>query len=1105
MELIRTFFSTEGFMPHGHCYLWNPAVVWTMFVSDLLIGIAYTSISICIYSLLLKIKLPFGTMFVAFGLFIGACGITHFMEVWTLWSPQYWLAALFKVITAVASVATAYFMFTVRPKVLQVTEAAKSSQDRQVQLANRAEELTKANAELKKLQEGLTVIVDAVKDYAVFMLDPQGYVASWNDGARRIIGYETNEIMGQHFSTFFLPEDVRMKKPEWELNEAATTGQYEDEGWRLRKDGSRFLANVVITAFRDDHGAIRGFSKVTRDITERKRAEEKLKMAYEKKYRSIFESQALGIVVGDASGRLYDTNDYFLNLVGYTRKEFNEGQVRWDLLTPPEYLKQDWQAIREIEEKNAPKPYEKPYRRKDGSLVWVQVHLVALLPELSKLIAYIIDITDRKRAEDRLTFQKHLLQSITDNAASCLFMMDEHGRPTFMNPAAEDATGYKLDEIKDRALHYSIHHHHPDGRLYAMEDCPIDRAQTEFVVRRNEEEVFVRKDGSFFPVSFSVSPIEQEGKTVGSVLEFRDITLHKDAERVLRESEARFRLFAESIPQLAWVAQPDGFIYWYNQNWYRYTGKTPKEVEGWGWQSVHSPDTLPKVLEGWRAALALGETFEMEFPLKGADGKFRWFLTRASPLKNDQDEVVQWFGTNTDIDNQKLIQKEQAFMAEASSLLARSLNYEENVRSVARFALPMLADWCVIDLLNEDQTIQRIGVAHGESTEEGLDRELKKHPSKSDTLQRVGNVDGFGERALSIRPQHEENPRIAQGLGTDTVATLPLVSRGKNLGSISFFRSGSNRAFTQEDRRLIEELSSRIAIAVDNAKLYQEANTAVQARDEFMSIASHELKTPLTSLYLQLQMLSRTLRKLTQTQPQKKIASSHPESSPTGTRIIATPEYLLETVELCEKQGKKLTDLLEELFDLTRIRLGRLELKKRLADLVSLSRDVMERYLPDAEKRGVLMQLIAPEPAIGLWDCMRIEQVVSNLISNALKYGNNQPIELTVERDSLAGVARLRVRDQGMGIPIELREKVFERFERAVGGQKISGLGLGLYITRQIVDAHGGRIWVKSELGKGSTFTVELYLASKAELAATSRSEHLSDLKDASSQKGRKP
>ena len=138
-----------------------------------------------------------------------------------------------------------------------------------------------------------------------------------------------------------------------------------------------------------------------------------------------------------------------------------------------------------------------------------------------------------------------------------------------------------------------------------------------------------------------------------------DLTKQRKAEQALRESEARFRTMVNALPQLAWIAQPDGYIYWYNQRWYEYTGTTPEQMEGWGWQSVHDPDVLPQVLEQWKSSIATGQPFDMDFPLRGADGTFHPFLTRVMPLKDAEGHVVQWFGTNTDINARKRAEEER--------------------------------------------------------------------------------------------------------------------------------------------------------------------------------------------------------------------------------------------------------------------------------------------------------------------------------------------------------------------------------------------------------------------------------------------------------------
>jgi PAS domain S-box-containing protein len=185
-------------------------------------------------------------------------------------------------------------------------------------------------------------------------------------------------------------------------------------------------------------------------------------------------------------------------------------------------------------------------------------------------------------------------------------------------------------------------------------------------VEKSDEDRFDRADGSFVWVKWEARPwFDAAGEIGGIVIFSEDITARKRAEEALRESERQLRTLADTVPQLVWMAEADGNVFWYNQKWYEYTGTRAKEMVGWGWQSVHDPQILPKMLEQWRSSLATGKPFEMEFPLRGADGVFRWFLTRVNPLPDSQGRIVRWFGTSTDIEESRRARQ----VAEESSRL----------------------------------------------------------------------------------------------------------------------------------------------------------------------------------------------------------------------------------------------------------------------------------------------------------------------------------------------------------------------------------------------------------------------------------------------------
>jgi PAS domain S-box-containing protein len=231
--------------------------------------------------------------------------------------------------------------------------------------------------------------------------------------------------------------------------------------------------------------------------------------------------------------------------------------------------------------------------------------------------------------------------------------------------------------------------------------------------------------------------------------------------------------------------------------------------------------------------------------------------------------------------------------------------------------------------------------------------------------------------------------------------------------------------------------------------------SAVRVRDDFLSIASHELKTPLTALKLQAQMQQRNLSK--------------------GNLEAFRPEGLKRALDSEVRQINQLNRLIDDMLDISRINTGKLTIERERFDLCELAQEVIERFAAQFKASACDLSIECCDPVVGNWDRFRIEQVIANLLTNALKYGSGKPVHISAVRDG--DMAKLTVKDHGMGIAPEDLERVFQRFERAVPSASISGLGLGLFIARQIVEMHGGRLSAESEVGKGSAFIVELPIA----------------------------
>jgi signal transduction histidine kinase len=400
---------------------------------------------------------------------------------------------------------------------------------------------------------------------------------------------------------------------------------------------------------------------------------------------------------------------------------------------------------------------------------------------------------------------------------------------------------------------------------------------------------------------------------------------------------------------------------------------------------------------------------------------------------------------------------QQRFLSEASTLLVGSLDYTTTLQSLTRLAVPALADWCAVDMLTEGGRVERLEVAHKDPARVELVRGmLRQQPIDLSASAGAGRVLRTGEstwmshvpeEALIAAARTPETLRQLREIGLCSYLCVPLVARGRVLGCLTLAHAESGRHYTEADLRLVEELARRAALCVDNSRLYRESREAIRLRDEFLSIASHELKTPLTSLRLQLSLIERLLGEESRQRLGGRLDTAH-------------------------RQVDRLSTLVDTLLDVSRIATGHIALALAEVDLTLLVQEAMERLREVFAQAGSTVTLQAPGAVVGHWDALRLDQVIVNLLTNAAKYGQGRPILVTVE--ATAELARLTVRDEGIGIAAEALPRLFGRFERAVSVRHYGGLGLGLYISRQIIDALGGRVRVDSRPDEGSTVTVEL-------------------------------
>ena len=439
-----------------------------------------------------------------------------------------------------------------------------------------------------------------------------------------------------------------------------------------------------------------------------------------------------------------------------------------------------------------------------------------------------------------------------------------------------------------------------------------------------------------------------------------------------------------------------------------------------------------------------------------------------------------------DVTERKRAEDTARFLAAVNLELTRTLDYRETLRRVAELAVPTLADWCVVDVLDEDGELQRLAVAHVDTSKiELAERVQAEYPPDPKAAQGVHAVIRTGrpqllpeitDTQLEAAARDPIHLNMLRALQLRSAMTVPMIARGRTLGAITLVGAESGRRYTTEDLALAEDLALRAALAIDNARLYREAqdqaethvelNEALRAameqlerelqtRDEFLASASHDLKNPIAGIKGNAQLLLRRL-------------SRAAEVDVEGVR-----EAVERIISVATRAGMQV----DELLDNVRMQMGRpLDLERQPTDLVRLAAELMADYQQQTERHHFQLADGVPPALVIAVDERRLSRAICNLLENAMKYSpEGGLIRIEVARDVETDSAVLSVRDQGVGIPAADLGRIFDRFERGsnvIG--VISGTGIGLASARHIVESHGGTINVSSEEGRGSSFTIRL-------------------------------
>jgi PAS domain S-box-containing protein len=981
--------------------------------------------------------------------------------------------------------------------------------------------------------ERFRLLVEQITEYAIFMLDVSGRVLTWNTGAEHIKGYRPAEIIGRHFSTFYRPEDAW--KCDVELEIASRLGRVEDEGYRVRKDGSLFWANVVITCLHDENGAIVGFAKVTRDLTERKREEEALRQSDER-FRVLVESvKDYAIYLLDPDGRVVTWNVGAERIKGYSADEIiGHHFSRF-------YAEEDVRAGK-CEHELAVAAREgrfedEGYRlRKDGSRFWANVVITALHGPTGDLLGFAKvtrDLTERRRAEQerlrlgQLALERMRALAALSEALASARSGDDVGRAVIAQGAAlahaDVTTLHLFDETSRELVLFAEHGCHPAVRQQILRIGPGSANPFYAVGSGQSDAVWIETPedyARYFPELAQLSttgqraracacvPLVAEGRVIGMIgigfhepqrfddddREFIATFVRQAAQALARarrlESERAAAALAErlraslattmrSIGDAVIATDTAGSITLMNGVAESLTGYGEAEARGKPLTEVFrivNERTRAVVTSPAEKVLELGNTVGLanHTVLIRRDGREIPIDDSGAPIRAQDGPIEGVVLVFRDVTERKREESRRAFLAAASSALGQSLDYEVTVRRVADQAVPRLADWCAVDLVVDGEPLpKRLAVAHVDPRKIALAQELgAKYPPRVDAPNGVPKVLRTGRSELYREIPDEllakatvdaEHLALARALQLNSAMIVPLVAKSRVLGAMSFVFAESGRFYDEDDLAMAEELARRCASAIENALLYsseqqarRSADVANRAKDEFLAVVSHELRTPLNAIMGWAKLLTRP---------------DFDERRRVGA---------LETIE---RNAVAMAQLIEDLLDMSRIISGKMRLEVEQVDVSRVVASALDTVRPAAAAKAIeLTAAFEPDLPTITADGTRLQQIVWNLLSNAVKYtSKGGQAHLAVRR--AGSTVEIVVNDSGKGISRGFLPYVFEAFrqEDASASRTRGGLGLGLAITKQLVELHGGHIAAESTgEGRGSTFTVSLPIAAVA-------------------------
>ena len=670
----------------------------------------------------------------------------------------------------------------------------------------------------------------------------------------------------------------------------------------------------------------------------------------------------------------------------------------------------------------------------------------AIATENSQLVAKV------RTAESRLA-------AIVNHSPAIIFVKDLDGRYLLVNRQYEEFAGAM--GIPGPYLGKT------DAELVPKELAERFRADDLEVLRTKTAKTFEERGmlGGRMRIGISTKfpLLNEQGEAYALCGINLDVTERVLAIEAMRESEERLRLALEAGRMGVWDWNMRTNEIRWSDNLEAVHGLPPGGFEGTfeAFQKLIHPEDRAMVHAAIQESIGKKDAYDIEFRNLWPDGTVHWMAGKGKVFI-EGDQPVRMIGIGMDITQRKRNEQDTQFLADASASLAALVDFASTLQRLARLAVPSFADWCTVDMADDKGDLKRVAVAHVDPNKVELAHELhRKYPPdpKSDDgtwrILRTGKseiVSDITDEMLAASVKDAELLGIMRELGLRSYMGVPLAVRGNVLGVITFIAAESGRRYEESDLLVAEDLAHRAAVAIDNARLYQEVREADRKKDEFLAVLGHELRNPLAPISNALQILKRP---------------------------NVRSEMIDQARQMMERQVQHMVRLVDDLLDVSRIVRGKVDLRRESVDLSAIVHRAVETSQPliDAEGHSLTLELSSqPMPIYG--DVVRLAQVVGNLLNNAARYTDRGGC-ITL-RTALAGEqAMVRIRDTGIGIATEALPRIFDMFVQADRRIKAArgGMGIGLTLVKSLVELHGGTVEARSEgLGKGSEFVVCLPL-----------------------------